>query len=87
VETGSAVLEFATAEMAGSPIPLDRRPATYRVDRSSTVWIDRKAWCEDVVVQYYRRTDFLYPIARVDAPADRLVPDAAAPADRVASLA
>jgi hypothetical protein len=81
IATRNAILEFAQAEMAATPVPLDRRPALYRVDRSSTVWIDRQAWCEDVVVQYYRRTDFLYPVERIDAAAPAV--GTAAPASRV----
>jgi hypothetical protein len=69
--TRSAVLEFAQAELAGRPIPLDRRPYRYRIDRGSTVWADTASWCEDVVAQYYRRADFLYPVARIDAWGDR----------------
>ncbi len=60
------VLEFYQGVINGHPVPLERLPSHYRVDRTSTLWLTEDAWCEDVVVQVYRRASFLYQASRVE---------------------
>ncbi|TMJ02014.1 MAG: radical SAM protein [Alphaproteobacteria bacterium] len=73
---------FVTDVIAGRPAELDRTPTRYRIDRSSTVWVTRDAWCEDVLVQYYRRADFSYPIRRLEPAIGASAPPARAAAEQ-----
>lgn len=67
------IWEFYQGVLTGRPVPLEKRPATYRVDRTSQVWISWEGWCEDVIDRVYRRKQFLYELTVVDAATDPAV--------------
>jgi tRNA A37 methylthiotransferase MiaB len=66
LELSYNVLECYLAILRGNHQPLRRTPSRYRIDRSSTVWISTAGWSEDVVMQVYRRSNFLYPVCVVE---------------------
>ncbi|MCP5098342.1 MAG: B12-binding domain-containing radical SAM protein [Chloroflexi bacterium] len=59
------IWEYYEGVLAGVPVTLVERPSTYRIDRTSHVWISWEAWCEDVIDRVYDRPKFLYPLQLV----------------------
>jgi hypothetical protein len=68
VETEHDVLEFHRGVVDQARIELRRAPRRYRIDRTSTVWLDVDSWCEDVIMSLYLRDSLLYPASAVAAP-------------------
>jgi radical SAM superfamily enzyme YgiQ (UPF0313 family) len=59
------VLEIYQATLCGENVALRPEPSRYRIDRTSTVWIDVESYFEDVIAQFHRRSDFLYPVKEI----------------------
>jgi hypothetical protein len=58
----SDVLGFYRGVLDGTDVPLRRRPHSYHINRTGTVWLSWEAWAKDVVLQVYQRGQYLYPI-------------------------
>lgn len=66
IEVDYNIDAFYRGALEGVAIPLKRAPHRYRIERGHTVWLSLGSWATDVVLQVYQRSQYLYPIQRVE---------------------
>lgn len=61
------IWNFYRAVLRGLPVPLEKRPAAFRVDRTSKKWASWDDWCREVVWYGNKKGAYLYSQAEVEA--------------------
>lgn len=73
VRSGYNLLEFYKGVLDGSGAPLRKTSQTYRIDRTSTVWLYLDDWASNVILNGRRPSQYVYPVA-VATPASAVFP-------------
>lgn len=70
--------EYVTAALGGSPVPLERRPTQYRIERTRPIWLGWDDWLEHVIFCHNQKATYLYPLKPIDVHTPDLSPVGAA---------
>lgn len=59
------IYEYYLSAQSGERVPLEKRPSSYDIIRTRTLWLTWESWYEDVVIRINAKRNYLYPIKPV----------------------